>query len=94
MSWNNSTYPQSPATIFDAELSEDDSDVSDMKDHGSDEEMDDNKSKKEPTFDEKKKKVKKVIFPPFRLGYKRFCRNSFFFFYSGVVVPRFDLGTT
>jgi hypothetical protein len=62
MSSNNSTYSQSPATIFDDELSEDDSDVSDIKHHGSDEEMDDNKSKKEPTFDEKNRKRQKSHF--------------------------------
>jgi translation initiation factor IF-1 len=42
----------------------------------------------------KTKKGKKVIFRPFPFGYKRFCWNSFFFLYSGVVEPRFDLGTT
>jgi hypothetical protein len=42
MSSNNSPYSQRLATTFDDEVSEDDSDVFDMKDDDSDEEMDEN----------------------------------------------------
>jgi hypothetical protein len=42
MSSNNSRYSQRLATAFDDEVSEDDSDVFDMKDDDSDEEMDEN----------------------------------------------------